>query len=556
MNKSIFLLVLFCLSYSLANGRNSRSDTLFTINDQGFSTQKFLNYYKNKRLGENNQPQLSIEEALDIYIHFHLKVLEAKKQGLDTLPQFKKEFRNYSEQILTPYLYPVTISEEKIREAYRRMQYFLKARHILIKVKPNASSRDTLEAYNKAILIRNRLLKGEDFAKLAKQHSADLSVRNNKGNLGYFTVFQMIYPFENSVYALQVDEISQPARTQFGYHIIQLLDKKKNPGKIKVAHLMIAVPRKANSIKRINARKKIDSLYTLLNKGKDFSELVKQHSDDKKSAENGGILPWFGWKEMFPEFENAAFALRKNGDLSEPIATPFGWHIIKRLELKEQGNLEDSREQLIQQIKKSGRCNIPKEKLILELKTKYKFKEDRSLLSNFYSILDYAYADLSVPIFSIADSSYSQVRFAEYLSQQPSKEMNEDFRDYINRIYDNFINNSILAFHKQKLIEREPKIRELLKEYYNGILVFNINDKMVWTPSVTDKIGLTNFFKKHYEKFQKEYGYEVLLESIRGIVVSNYQDTLQKRWLEQLQQNNRIKINQTELKRLQQLYDK
>lgn len=555
MKRVGFALLILLINLSVSRGQNTLSDTLFTIDQQPYSSAQFLKLYLNNKLLSSNQSPLALDKALDLYIDFHLKVLDAKSNRLDTLKQNRREFNSFRNKLLKPYINPAHITKEKIEQAYERKQEFLSVQHILIKLKNEPTPGDTLKAFKKAIRIRDLLLKGESFPKVARTYSADLSVRSNKGKLGYFTVFQMIYKFESAAYKLKINEISQPVRTRFGYHLIQLLDRTPNPGKIRVAHLVISFPNKSSYRQKLEAKKKIDSLYSLLKQGINFTMLTKKYSTDHKTAPKGGVLPWFGAFEMDSHFEKTAFALPYNGAFSTPIKTPLGWHIIKRIDRKPNPSLQECYQDIISQIRKDGRCNLPEKTFIKSLRKKYKVKENKHLLSNFYSILDYAYADLTEPLITINNIPYSQEEFVKYLGLQSSKEINENFKDYINRIYDNFVNNCILAFHKERLLDNHPEIKELLEETLNGLLVFNITKKKIWIPAQKHPHKLQKFFQHRIAQYQLSHGKDITLDDIRETVMRDYQNTLTNNWLRQLHRKYKITVNRPMVQKLKNNYD-
>lgn len=197
-------------------------------------------YKKNADENKTSTPE-ELKDYLDLYIKFKLKVVEAEALGMDTLPAFVQELEGYRKQLAQPYLSDREVTEGLIKEAYERMKSDVNASHILVKVSQEAEPKDTLAAYNKILKIRKRIITGEDFEKVAAETSEDPSAVKNKGNLGYFTVFQMVYPFESAAYNTEVGKISMPVRTSFGYHILKVNDKRPARGTMKAAHIMIRV---------------------------------------------------------------------------------------------------------------------------------------------------------------------------------------------------------------------------------------------------------------------------------------------------------------------------
>jgi len=538
MRKGLLYLIILVGCSFLGNGQSVKTDTLFTLNNIPFPSKTFIKLYQNGKLLDEHHNILPFEEALNLYIEFQIKALEAHRLKIDTMPDVQRELESYKKQAYDSYLYPVNITSELLQETFNRIQHFVKARHILVKIEGHATPKDTLEAYNEAKNIYNSLKKGKGFNKLADQHSDDLSVRKNDGETGYFTVFDMDYPFESSVYNTPKGEFSKPVRTKYGYHIIQHLDKIENPGKIKIRHLMLEFSEKSNPIE---LKKKADSIYLQLLRGEDFIQLIQKYSDDITSKKNKGELPWFGLFETHRKIEKAAFQLKEKNEYSKPIKTEFGYHIIQLLKRKNYSSFEVCKEELSANLYNDNRSRISKYKLLEKLKKEYQFTEYKERLSNFHSILDYAYADLWQPLFSIDGIDYSQESFANFLSKQASKDIYENFKEYINRLYVSFTNNSILAHYKKRLQEENPELKSLLKEYEDGVLVYFITKYKIWDQSTKNKNDLILYFKHNSEK----YGKNADLNKIKTKVLKDYRMELEKLWLNELKNKYSLSIKKS-----------
>ena len=322
MNKFVLLIVTFFSFYQLF-AQQADSDLLLTIDGKKIPKEEFIRLYTKNKTNITTGEVTSVPDYLELFINFQLKVLEAEKLGYDTLSSFINELKGYREQLARPYLIDKESNDLIIKEAYERMLLEVRASHILVEVFPDALPDDTLFAYDKALAIRTRIINGEPFEYVAKGASDDKSVKYNGGDLGYFTVFEMVYPFENAVYQMNIGDISMPVRTQFGYHIIKKTDSRKSNGQVKVAHIMLLTPQGIVPSDEQRKKEQINELYHRLKKGEDFIELAKQFSEDRGSSRNGGDLPWFGVGRMVPEFEKAAFELKLNGDISLPVKTSF-----------------------------------------------------------------------------------------------------------------------------------------------------------------------------------------------------------------------------------------
>jgi len=533
----LYLIILLCCSL-LGNGQSVNSDTLFTLNNIPFPSKTFIKLYQNGKLLDEHHNIPPIDEALNLYIEFQVKALEAHKLQIDTIPEVQLELESYKNQAYDSYLYPVNITPELLQETFNRIQHFVKARHILVKIEGHATPKDTLEAYNEAKSIYKSLKKGKEFNKLADQHSDDLSVRKNDGETGYFTTFDMDYPFESSVYNTPKGEFSKPVRTKYGYHIIQPLDKIKNPGKLKVRHLMLEFSKNSKSEE---LKKKADSIYLQLLKGEDFPQLIHKYSNDITSKKNKGELPWFGQFETHKKIEKAAFQLKMKNEYSKPIKTEFGYHIIQLLDKKDYSSFDTCKEELLALLYNDDRSRISKHELIEKLKKEYQFTEYIERLANFHSILDYAYADLWQPLFTIDGLDYSQESFADFLSKQASKDIYENFKEYINRLYVSFTNNSILAHYKKSLQEDNPELKSLLKQYEDGVLVYFITKYKIWDQSTKNIKGLALYFKQNSEK----YGKNADLSEIKTKVLKDYRMELEKIWLNELKKNYSLSIKKS-----------
>lgn len=403
------------------------------------------------------------------------------------------------------------------------MKYDVEASHILIKLDPNATGEDTVEVYQKMERIRKRAIEGEDFNKLASEVSEDGSVKYNKGELGYFTVFGMVYPFETVAYNTEVGDISDIFRTRFGYHIIKLTDKRPAKGKVKVAHIMILKPRKGTAEEVNAAKKKADSIYNaIVDDGAEFKEMAREYSEDRRSGKSGGVLPWFGvGGKMIPKFENAAFELENLGDMSEVIETGYGWHIIKLLDKEDIPNEEDAIPTLKSRVSNSARASRSKQVLVSRLKKEYDFTLYDKNFDVFHQLVDDSIfygtwdpkpaLELDKPIIEFADTVLTQHDFAKYMSKYNRKQDPQDIKIFVNERFKNFCDKMVLLYEERHLHDKFPKFRYLMKEYHDGILLFNITDKMVWTKAVEDSAGLEKFYEKNKNDYMWDTRYKSLI---------------------------------------------
>lgn len=508
MKKGLLLIVAMIFS-GLVFSQENNSEILLKIDNKEITKSEFERIYK-KNNNENTLDKKSLEEYLDLFINFKLKVLEAENLGLDTTKAFKKELKGYRNQLAKPYLTDKNVNEALLKEAYDRMLYDINASHILFTLESDASPEDTLRIYNKIIDLRNRILNGEKFGKIARKHSQDPSAKSNGGNLGFFTAFQMVYPFESVTYNTKVNEVSMPCRTKFGYHIIKVHEKRDAQGEIKVAHIMVATPNSSTPENVAKAKDKISTIFDKLKAGEEFSLLAKESSDDKGSAKKGGELPWFGTGRMVPEFEKAAFALINKGDISEPIKTNFGWHIIKLVDKKGIIPYEDLKAELKNKISRDERANKGRKAIIARLKSEYNYKEYKKNINPLYALIDTSVytmewsaekaKNLNKTLFAFADNKFTQYDFAKYLASKRVR-MNMSLNKAVDFYYNVFINETIIKYEESRLEEKYPEFMFLMKEYHDGILLFELTDKMVWSKAIKDSIGLESFHKQNKDNY-------------------------------------------------------
>ncbi len=462
-------------------------------------------FWKNKKENVTNQAEL--DEYLDLFIKFKLKVHAAEEMGLDTTKKFIDEFRSYEMQLQKPYLVDTTVNEALIQEAYHRTVNEIRASHLLLKIPYEADPKDTLAMYNKMMSIRDEIMKGKlTFEQAAIKYSEDESVKNNKGDLGFFSAFRMVYLFEDAAYKTEIGQVSMPFRTQFGYHLVHPTDARKSRGRVRVAHIMVRVKKDATEQDKENAKKKIDEIYEKAIASDDFGTLVRDFSDDRNSVRKNGELEWVEAGRYFQEFEDASFALTKDNEISKPVLTPAGWHIIKRLEYQPVDNIDKLRAELKAKIQKDApRSQKTKMSFINKLKEEYVFMETPKNLEIFIKAVDNSIktnewtadkvANLNAELFNFAGNSFTQKDFADFIENTQNMNTNQSIEDYITKQYNRFVSMKLTDFEKTQLEIKYPQYKSLLKEYRDGILLFDINDKKVWSYAIKDTAGLKQFYE-------------------------------------------------------------
>ena len=473
-----------------------------TINDEKISINEFENiFYKNNEDIEITKEYL--DEYIDLFINFKLKVKESKELGYDTLSSFVKELDGYKKQLSKPYLRDNNFNENLFNEALERIQFDINASHILIKIENN----DAKSALNEALSIRNQIISKEiSFADAAVKYSDDEYVLDSKGNLGYFTAFMMLYDFESVAYNTSIGEVSVPVKTQYGYHLILVNDKRKAVGERKVAHIMFKTGKGANTKKINESYKKASETYDLLTKGDKFVEVAERFSEDRSTAVKGGVLPSFGVGKMVREFEEATFSLKLPGDFSKPFQTPYGWHIVMLLEDNPVKLDDDLFLSVKQKIEKDSRSKLSNEFMITKLKDLYNIKIYKE---NFNFLRKIAVKEVSKSawdnellidgdkkIFKIESKSYSLKELSDFIINNQKK--NNDF----DQLYIEFLNLSLLSYEESQLENKYPEFKNLLKEYKEGILLFDITNNNVWKKAVEDSAGLSNYFNENLSDYK------------------------------------------------------
>ncbi|MFP4622058.1 MAG: peptidylprolyl isomerase, partial [Bacteroidales bacterium] len=496
MMKIITLLIGFMVPFQISILAQDE-EVLLSIDNQDITSEEFLRIYNKNQQNLQSGEKSSIEDYLDRFINFKLKVIEAQNRGFDTIPSVRRELKKYREELAKSYLRDEETMNELLRKAYERSKQEVKAIHILIKFPMPSSYQDTLHAYEKARKIRKRIIrKNENFSEVARGTSDDPSVKFNGGDLGYFTALQMIYPFEKKAYKLEIDEMSSPIRTRSGYHIIKKIDQRKARGKVKVAHIMLLAPNSMPEEKRQEKKERINEIYHQIKEGEEFEKLAKKFSEDKSSAQNGGKLPSFRVGRMVPEFEKAAFGMDNKGEISKPFKTSAGWHIVKLLDRETLGSFEEEKKELQQKLEKSPRYKIARDSMISGLKKDYRFIERKSNLKKLYKFIkepkkkdSIAWDQLKTypgndTLFVIQDQLFHTGDFIKYLKNLPAN-LKKRFRGQylLDKAYEQFQDDRITEYEKERLTEKYPEYKYLVKEYHDGILLFEIMDREVWSKS-------------------------------------------------------------------------
>jgi peptidyl-prolyl cis-trans isomerase SurA len=511
--KNILFLVFTTLSVSFLSAQ-----TVLTIEGEKIDQSEFLNIYAKN----NDNPDLSaaaLDEYMELFVNYKLKVLEAKSRGMDTLPSFVKELKGYRKQLAKPYLTDTTFEAEMIEESYQRMTQEVRASHILIKIDNDALPSDTLKAYNKLLAYKKRVEKGESFEKLAKSYSQDPSAKNNQGDLGFFSGMRMVFPFEEAAFNTEIGEMSMPVRTRFGYHLIKVTDKRANPGTVDASHILIGLNPGASAESRKEAKNKISAIFERLTNGESFEELAKKFSEDKNSAKKGGNLGVFGSGKMVESFENQTFALNE-GEFSKPFLTDYGFHIVKLNKRIPVQSLAEVKGDIVKRLTSDGRAKQAKISLVNKLKTYYHYEQDDKALASVVKAVNNEIfkGTWKLPkgkwdkiIAKWDENSVTQKDFANYLEKVQRETVRQEKDAYIYRIFNVMINKQIYDYEKGRLEIKYPQFANLMKEYHDGILLFDLTNKEVWKKAVNDSTGLVMFHAAHADDYKWDIRTDVII---------------------------------------------
>lgn len=517
------LILLACKSSQTATQstatQEDKSPALLTFaNGETVSKAEFERVYAKNNNGLEKASSQSTEEYreyLNLYINFKRKVFAAEAAGLNETPAFQQEFGTYRKQLAQPYLSAKDVESRLVEEAYDRSQSLINASHLLVSVGEGASPEDTLTAYQKALTYRDSILKqGVDFGEMASRHSGDPSAKENDGNLGYFSVFTMVYPFETAAYATEVGDISMPIRTRFGYHLIKVNDRIPNAGEKRAAHIIIRVGDRYTAKTEEEAEQKIDELYTQLEGGADFAELAKQYSDDPSSAGRGGDL---GNGRLLAEMEEMKLKLGQ-GEYSEPFQTRFGWHILQVTEVDSLESFSEAEPRLKQRISRDSRAQLGREALLQRIKKDNTYQLNQENFDAFAATLpgsfpqgswqpDTTQQDLyAKTLFTLSGGEY-EAKIEELISFYQQRRLRfpgVSAQVAAQRALDQFVEERLLAYEEDQLPKKNPDFRNLLQEYRDGILLFTLMEQKVWKKAVEDTVGLEAFYEANQDSFRAE----------------------------------------------------
>jgi len=510
---SFLLLLVLGLTFA-----QDKDEVLLKVDGESIMTSEFLRVY-NKNLDlVKDESQKDVDGYLKLFTEYQLKLKEAKRLKLDEDAKYQREFLRYKKQLTKNYLSENKVTDALVKEAYDRSNMDVKASHVLVRLDEGA--KDTLDAYDQVLKLRERVLKeGFDAVKDDMHNGKTIFLED----LGYFSAFKMVYDFETAAYNTEKGDISMPFRTQFGYHVVQVNDKRPSRGTITAAHIMIALKQKDTLL---DPEQRINDIYKKIQQGENFESLAKQFSDDKSSAKNGGSLKPFKSGQLSSIiFEDQAFALSEDNHISQPFKTEYGWHIIKRLKLTPVQTFEELRPSLESRVKRDSRSKLINDAMVNELKKRYTIGFNEAAKPYFTQLLTNEYFARSwrLPeefekestVFLINDRAFSYNEFGRHLmsAQRAYANRPAEFSEVIDKELDKFFERSILQYREDNLELENEDFANILKEYRDGLLLFDLMEKEIWNKASKDTLGLEAYFQKHTSKYQWNERVDVIIAS-------------------------------------------
>ncbi|AQG79023.1 peptidylprolyl isomerase [Spirosoma montaniterrae] len=502
---------------------------ILKLGQKSFTTDDFFQSFTKNQLSTDSAQRTDIKDYFDLYTNLKLKVLAAESEGYDTTEAFREEMNTYRKQLAQSYLTDKVLVESLTAEAYQRMQQEVNASHLLINVPEDAAPTDTLTAYESVQTLRRRATSGEDFSKLAREFSQDPTTAPNGGNLGYFTVFSAIYPLETAAYTTPVGQVSPPVRTRFGYHLVRVNDRRPSRGKLRVAHILVRLSPGADVPGQRVAEERINTAYARLQKGDRFEDVCREMSDDVTSRQNGGQLPPFETGRQVPAFEEAAFSLVNPGDVSKPVRTNYGWHVIKLLERQGVPAYADLAPSLRQRVTTDTRADVLRQSAVQRLRQEYPVREDKAVLTaalakadssllrgrwRFSEPLDETLQNKTLVTIGGKDHTVNQ--FFDYVRQRQQPPRNPALAATatdptpaaagsppvaMRRLFDRFIGDQLIATEEANLEKKSPEFRSLLAEIRDGVLLSQMMEKNVWERSMADTTSQRQYFEQNRAKY-------------------------------------------------------
>jgi len=490
-----------------------KAQTLFSVDNEPVQVDEFLAIYK-KNNSKADFSEKSLKEYLELYSLFKMKLKEAKSKKIDTISNLDEEFNTYSNQLAQGYFVDKEYLNKIMQNLYDRSQKDRKVAHILIKIPQNATPEDTLKAYNRILELKAKIKTKEEFFQTATEKSEDPNAKETKGIIGFINIFMTFPSFEEMAYKTPLNEVSTIVKSPYGYHLILPIEERVARGKVSVAHIY-TTDKTDDDKKNKNAEKKImEAFKAIESKKMSFDTAVRRFSEDNATINSGGALPLFGINEMVSEFEENSFGLQKIGDVSKPFKSPFGWHIVKLLKKVDRPNFEEAKLWMKEKLDKDERVLNNKQLATKAIKEKYKFKEyneNWESLANSFSETQFekkgwklSKVSDSKTLFQLEGTVFGQNDFINYIQNKYSSITAPKKGEILNPLYENYKEFTINEFAKSSLKKENPEYANLIQEYQNGLMIFELMDREIWKKANKDTLGQ----KKLYEINKSKYLYK------------------------------------------------
>lgn len=494
----------------------AQDNALFHIEKEPVSVSEFKYIYEKNNRGKADYSKSSVDEYLDLYINFKLKVHKARELSYDQSKTYQQELQGYRSQLADSYIIDKEVISRMVDEVYDRQKQDVELKHILISVDRKTSPEQQQQAYKQVLKVKKAIDDGMGFGRAVIQYSQDRNSAAEGGDIGFVhaPLPNGYIEIEDVAYSLQVGDISEPIRTDLGYHIIKVISKRPARGTMEAQHLLIR-KKSASGIRLAGAQPKAQKIYeSIIGGERSFDEATVISSEDKDTKGNKGNLGFFTIGQYERSFEDAAFALAKDGDVSAPVETSIGWHIIKRVSKRPLDTKDIIRERLKNSPKQGDRFERIRGDVVDEIKKEASFKEDEKLLSEFTSALSDDYFNYNWQIPDIEDKvlvtfGSDQHKISDFIgfAKKNSKERmrakgQESIEQSVQGIYNSYVTTKAIAFAESRLEERYPEFNNLMREYKEGILLFDIAKDMIWDKASKDTAAIATFFQSHGDNYK------------------------------------------------------
>jgi peptidyl-prolyl cis-trans isomerase SurA len=512
------LLTLIFLMFFLDSPLDAQ--TLFTYGENKVSKDEFLKAYS-KNNTEANPTDKSYRDYLNLYIRYKLKVQAAYDLRMDTVASQKTELKNFKNQVADGYMTDEHCIDSLVNEAYERSTKDILLAHIYIAAPPNASPADTFKAYQKVTEAFDALKKGREFGPVAAEYSEDNSSRNDGGKIGWITVFSLPYELENLAYAVPAGQYSAIYRSRSGFHVFENLAQRDAIGKIKAAQILIPIPPGASDSVKAIAKQKADSIYTALMNGAKFAELAKKYSGDNLSYQTGGELADFGVGKFDSAFESAAFALSQDGEISKPVLTSFGYHIIKRIARKPvPPRTKEALTELKTRVSTDSRISVATNKFLKMIYAQTHFKRSPVNMDQFSIYTDSILQHKAAPpfpglnektvLFTMGNKEFTVKQWIDYAKNTRNLSAMRGRRSVPEGL-EKFIETRAFTYYRENLESYNNEFAYQLKEFKEGNLLFEVMQKKIWDKASLDSAGLKKYYNEHKDKYWWQPGADAIL---------------------------------------------